>query len=192
MTKCFDVLSNSRELASFHLRTDCAYSMTASCIPKQMPKKGILFSRAYLMPRFYPLHPVLQNHPAPKQHLHRKALSNRFTGQHFRIDIVQLHCTIEWNRAVMQRLIQRLIGIRQVNVLPDCHHDLLSGIGPALEHPAPWCQIGFSSPNIRDVQELGIQLLFGEYKWQLIDVRNIRAEMTCSWTNIANSAILNK
>ncbi len=44
-------------------QTSRAYSTTASWRPRQRPRKGMLFSRAYLIARILPSTPVLPNPP---------------------------------------------------------------------------------------------------------------------------------
>ena len=55
--------SNSEELASFNPKTSLAYSTTAICIPKQIPKNGTLFSLAYFIVWILPSIPLLPNPP---------------------------------------------------------------------------------------------------------------------------------
>jgi len=54
MTVFFVILSNSKEFASVKLQTFLANSMTAHCKPRQIPKKGILFSLTYLIAAIFP------------------------------------------------------------------------------------------------------------------------------------------
>ena len=49
---------NSSELASVSFRTFLAYSITDNCIPRQIPKKGIFFSLAYLIAIIIPSIPL--------------------------------------------------------------------------------------------------------------------------------------
>lgn len=58
--------SNSVLLASCTPRTDRANSMTAICIPRQMPRNGILFSRAYLAAIIFPCTPLSPNPPGTR------------------------------------------------------------------------------------------------------------------------------
>ena len=57
---------NSLEVALFILNLFLANSITAICIPKQIPKNGILFSRAYFMAAILPSVPLLPNPPGIK------------------------------------------------------------------------------------------------------------------------------
>jgi hypothetical protein len=58
--------SNSVLLASCRPRIDRANSMTAICIPRQIPRNGILFSRAYLAARIFPSTPLSPNPPGTR------------------------------------------------------------------------------------------------------------------------------
>mmetsp|Transcript_3181 Transcript_3181/g.11503 ORF Transcript_3181/g.11503 Transcript_3181/m.11503 type:complete len:327 (+) Transcript_3181:525-1505(+) len=58
--------SNSALFASFSPTTLRAYSMTASCMPRQMPKYGIRCSRAYLAARIFPSTPRSPNPPGTR------------------------------------------------------------------------------------------------------------------------------
>ncbi|KAJ0853375.1 hypothetical protein HanRHA438_Chr14g0650461 [Helianthus annuus] len=49
--------SNSVLFAFLRPRTDRAYSITAICIPRQIPRYGTLFSRAYLAAIIFPSTP---------------------------------------------------------------------------------------------------------------------------------------
>ena len=66
MTGCVVCSSNSVELASFHPSTLRAYSITVHCIPRQMPRKGILCSRAYLIAAILPSTPLDPKPPGTK------------------------------------------------------------------------------------------------------------------------------
>ena len=57
------VSPNSLELASSIFNIFLTASMAASCMPKQIPKYGILFSRAYLIAKILPSEPLLPNPP---------------------------------------------------------------------------------------------------------------------------------
>ena len=57
---------NSSDVASVIPHTARAYSIVATCIPKQIPKYGILFSRAHLAARIMPSIPRLPNPPGTK------------------------------------------------------------------------------------------------------------------------------
>lgn len=63
--------SNSVLFASCRPRTDRAYSMTAICIPRQMPRYGTLFSRAYLAARIFPCTPRSPKPPGTRTPLAR-------------------------------------------------------------------------------------------------------------------------
>ncbi|VDO13769.1 unnamed protein product [Brugia timori] len=56
-------MSNSVELAPLIPQTFRANSITAHCIPRQIPKNGILFSRAYLHTAIFPSTPRPPNPP---------------------------------------------------------------------------------------------------------------------------------
>lgn len=60
------VLSNSSLFASCNPKTFRAYSITAICRPKQIPKKGILFSRAYFATLILPSVPRDPKPPGTK------------------------------------------------------------------------------------------------------------------------------
>lgn len=55
--------TNSSEFASFHPRMDLQYSMTATCIPKQMPRNGFFFSLANVHALTLPSTPLPPNPP---------------------------------------------------------------------------------------------------------------------------------
>ena len=57
---------NSVLLALFKLATFLANSITANCMPKQMPKYGILFSRAYFIALIFPSVPRTPKPPGIK------------------------------------------------------------------------------------------------------------------------------
>jgi len=57
---------NSVLVASCRPRTDRAYSMTAICIPKQIPRNGTLCSRAYLAARIFPCTPLSPKPPGTR------------------------------------------------------------------------------------------------------------------------------
>ena len=65
-TGCGQVRSNSEEFAWLMPATWRANSMSATCIPKQIPKYGILFSRAYLAVRILPSTPREPKPPGTK------------------------------------------------------------------------------------------------------------------------------
>ena len=58
--------SNSSEFASFSPSTSLANSTTAICIPKHIPKNGILFSLAYFIVAILPSIPLFPNPPGTK------------------------------------------------------------------------------------------------------------------------------
>ena len=55
--------SNSVLFVSHMPRTERANSITAICIPRQMPRNGTLFSRAYFAARIFPCTPLSPNPP---------------------------------------------------------------------------------------------------------------------------------
>lgn len=55
--------SNSVLFAFLRPRTDLAYSITATCIPKQIPRYGMLFSRAYFVAIIFPSTPLSPKPP---------------------------------------------------------------------------------------------------------------------------------
>ena len=57
------LLSNSVEPDFFSFNTFLANSIIANCIPKHIPKKGILFILAYFIHRIFPSVPLLPNPP---------------------------------------------------------------------------------------------------------------------------------
>ena len=59
-------LENSLEFASCMPNIFLAISITASCIPKHIPKYGILFSLAYLIAAIFPSEPRSPNPPGTK------------------------------------------------------------------------------------------------------------------------------
>lgn len=64
MTQGFSVFgSNSVLFASSSPRTDRANSITAICIPKHIPRYGILLSRAYFAAMIFPSTPLSPNPP---------------------------------------------------------------------------------------------------------------------------------
>mmetsp|Transcript_38821 Transcript_38821/g.95980 ORF Transcript_38821/g.95980 Transcript_38821/m.95980 type:complete len:305 (+) Transcript_38821:515-1429(+) len=65
-TGCLVASSNSEECASFHPSTFRAYSITATWKPRQMPKYGTPFSRAYCAARIFPSTPRSPNPPGTK------------------------------------------------------------------------------------------------------------------------------
>ena len=66
MTLCALALSNSPELASAQCRTWRANSMTAICIPRQRPRYGTPFSRAYCAARILPSMPRAPKPPGTR------------------------------------------------------------------------------------------------------------------------------
>ena len=54
---------NSVESAPGIFKTSLAYSINASCIPKQSPKYGIFFVLAYLIAAIFPWIPLFPNPP---------------------------------------------------------------------------------------------------------------------------------
>ena len=54
ITGCFVRLLNSVEFAPFNPHTCLAKSIIAHCIPKHIPKNGMLFSRAYFEDKIFP------------------------------------------------------------------------------------------------------------------------------------------
>lgn len=58
--------SNSVLFASSSPRTERANSITAICIPRQIPRKGIFFSRAYFAARIFPSTPLSPNPPGTR------------------------------------------------------------------------------------------------------------------------------
>ena len=56
-------VENSELSASLILRQFLAYSITANCMPKQIPKKGILFKREYSMALIFPFIPLSPKPP---------------------------------------------------------------------------------------------------------------------------------
>ena len=57
---------NSLEAASLIPNSFLAYSIHASCIPKQIPKKGTLFKRAYFIAAIFPSAPRSPKPPGTK------------------------------------------------------------------------------------------------------------------------------
>ena len=55
--------SNSSEFTSSSFSTSLANSTTAICIPKHIPKNGILFSLAYFIAVIFPSIPLFPNPP---------------------------------------------------------------------------------------------------------------------------------
>jgi hypothetical protein len=66
----FVVGSNSVLLAPCNFMIERANSITAICMPKQMPRYGMLFSRAYFVARIFPWTPLSPKPLAPTHHLH--------------------------------------------------------------------------------------------------------------------------
>lgn len=66
-TQGFLVLGSSSVLfASVKPSTVLAYSITASCIPRQMPRNGTLFSLAYLAASIFPCTPLFPKPPGTR------------------------------------------------------------------------------------------------------------------------------
>ena len=63
ITLFFDVSSNSPEFASAKPHTFLAYSITAICIPRQIPRYGTSFSLAYFAAAILPSIPLLPKPP---------------------------------------------------------------------------------------------------------------------------------
>ena len=63
MIGCFVFELNSVLWAPLSFKTFLAYSIRATCIPKQIPRYGILFSRAYLQARIIPSTPLSPKPP---------------------------------------------------------------------------------------------------------------------------------
>ena len=63
ITRFFFCRVNSREFASLRPQTERAYSITLTCMPRQMPKYGTLFSRAQRHAQIMPSMPRLPNPP---------------------------------------------------------------------------------------------------------------------------------
>ena len=66
MTGCGVSSANSVLLASVRPATWRAYSTTASCMPRQMPRNGTLFSRANWIARILPSTPRLPKPPGTR------------------------------------------------------------------------------------------------------------------------------
>ena len=95
-----------------------AYSMTAACMPRQMPRKGTLRSRAKRAARDLSLDaaaflkpPGASTQSTPFERREPVALDV------LRVDEIHADPGTDGNPGVDQRLVERLVGVREVDVL---------------------------------------------------------------------------
>ena len=113
-------LLNSVEWAPLSPRTFLPNSITAHCIPRQIPKKGILFSLAYLMALILPSMPLCPNPGATR--IPSKSLE---FFRHIRIvdvfgmECFHIHPAFIDSAGMDERFIDGFVGILQFNIFPD-------------------------------------------------------------------------
>ena len=120
MTGCGVFGSNSVECALASFRTLRANSIVAICMPRQRPRYGILFSRAYCAARIFPSMPRSPNPPGTRM---PPRPFNIFSAPSFSISSAST-CTISTpqslaDAAVDDRLVDRFVGVLQLDVFAD-------------------------------------------------------------------------
>ena len=123
-----------------------APSMQAICMPRQMPKNGMLRSRAKRTLAILPSEPRSPNPPGTRIAVHRLELSGDLRIvllEHLGVDPADVDPHAVGHAAVDQRLVQRLVGIGQADVLAD-HRDrhLAFGVLVAVHDVRPARQVG--------------------------------------------------
>ena len=112
--------SISVECASVKSKTFLANSMTAICIPRQIPKNGKLFSLAYLTAMILPSTPLM---PKPGATSNPSRLSKFFTYiffcNKFTVHIYNLHLAIIHGACMNKRFQNGFISILQFNIFTD-------------------------------------------------------------------------
>ena len=135
---------NSVELASAMPSRLRAASITAICMPKQMPKYGTWRSRANCAARILPSAPRWPKPPGTRMPL---TCSRNGAGssllEHLGLDPVEVDLHLVGDAAVRQRLDQRLVGVLHAGVLADDGDgDLAFRIADALVDELPARQVG--------------------------------------------------
>ena len=121
-----------------------AASITAICMPKQMPKYGTLRSRANCAARILPSAPRSPKPPGTRMPW---TSSRHGAGssllEHLALDPVEIDLHLVGDAAMGQRLDQRLVGVLQAGVFADDgDRHLAFGIAHALDDAVPALQVG--------------------------------------------------
>ena len=144
-----------------------AASITAICMPKQMPKNGTLRSRAKRTASSLPAVPRSPKPPGTRMPWtpSRRATASSSRSKTSEVDPVQLDPDIVGDAAMGQRLGQRLIAVEQVGVLADDGDgDLALGLLQGMDDALPAAHVGLAigreaeMPQHFLVQALGMVL----------------------------------
>ena len=130
-----------------------AASITAICMPKQMPKNGTLRSRANLTAWILPSVPRSPKPPGTRMPLHVLEMADGVVAlEDLGVHPLQPDLHVAAEAAVRQRLAERLVGVEQHRVLAD-HRDrhLAFGLAHRAHHAAPavesWARRSASRPK---------------------------------------------
>ena len=174
MTLCGAFGSNSVEFASLMPQTLRAYSMTAHCMPRQIPKNGTFVSREAdrLQLAFDAAPAETGSHEDRVRVGERLREADRFQllGVHER----DLHLHVVRDAAVVERLVQRLVAVAELDVLAhERDRDLFLGVLDAVHDRVPLREVAVVVGEREVVEEDLVEALTRERERHLVDRRDV-------------------
>ena len=166
--------SNSVELAPSMPATWRANSATAICMPRQMPRYGTPFSRAYLAAWILPSMPRSPKPPGIRIPSHCSSSSTDPSASVS--DSIQRTSTLPpwWSAAVVERLDHRQVGVLELGVLAhQADPDLLARLVAALDQALPPGQVGRLGLDPEPVEDLVVHALGAEVQRHLVDAVHV-------------------
>ncbi len=174
ITGCGVPRFSSVECAPASPQTLRAYSMTATCSPRQMPRYGTFFSRANFTAAILPSIPRSPKPPgtriASTSFKHDVPSSLDLLGFH----VEDIDARARPDAGVAQRLGERHVRIAQVDVLAD-HGDRHLGFRMSLgvDDGVPLREIGGPCVELQLVDDVAVEPLLGEQHRDLVDVVDV-------------------